>query len=275
MDNYKKRIRESFNRRADTYDNYAIIQKEVAGRIFDRLSGIKIKPKSILDLGCGTGSLTQKISALYPDAKIVPLDFSEEMLRICRSKVSKVNPICADIENIPIIESRFDLIISSLTFHWATDLYSTFLKIHELLKDDGCFLFSSIGPDTLLELREVLSKIDKQDRVNRFIDMHHYGDALLKIGFSDPVVDNEKIIVEYQSFSDVLKSLKKIGANTVEKIADKKLTRTDYQSALDGYSMNENSNYPVTYEVLYGLAWKKTPSNPKINEDVIPIQPIK
>jgi len=275
LDNYKKRIRESFNRRADTYDNYAIIQKEVAGRIFDRLSGIKIKPKSILDLGCGTGSLTQKISALYPDAKIVPLDFSEEMLRICRSKVSKVNPICADIENIPIIESRFDLIISSLTFHWATDLYSTFLKIHELLKDDGCFLFSSIGPDTLLELREVLSKIDKQDRVNRFIDMHHYGDALLKIGFSDPVVDNEKIIVEYQSFSDVLKSLKKIGANTVEKIADKKLTRTDYQSALDGYSMNENSNYPVTYEVLYGLAWKKTPSNPKINEDVIPIKPIK
>ena len=275
MDNYKKRIRESFNRRADTYDNYAIIQKEVAGRIFDRLSGIKIKPKSILDLGCGTGSLTQKISALYPDAKIVPLDFSEEMLRICRSKVSKVNPICADIENIPIIESRFDLIISSLTFHWATDLYSTFLKIHELLKDDGCFLFSSIGPDTLLELREVLSKIDKQDRVNRFIDMHHYGDALLKIGFSDPVVDNEKIIVEYQSFSDVLKSLKKIGANTVEKIADKKLTRTDYQSALDGYSMNENSNYPVTYEVLYGLAWKKTPSNPKINEDVIPIKSIK
>ena len=275
MDNYKKRIRESFNRRADTYDNYAIIQKEVAGRIFDRLSGIKIKPKSILDLGCGTGSLTQKISTLYPDAKIVPLDFSEEMLRICRSKVSKVNPICADIENIPIIESRFDLIISSLTFHWATDLYSTFLKIHKLLKDDGCFLFSSIGPDTLLELREVLSKIDKQDRVNRFIDMHHYGDALLKIGFSDPVVDNEKIIVEYQSFSDVLKSLKKIGANTVEKIADKKLTRTDYQSALDGYSMNENSNYPVTYEVLYGLAWKKTPSNPKINEDVIPIKPIK
>jgi len=275
LDNYKKRIRESFNRRADTYDNYAIIQKEVAGRIFDRLSGIKINPKSILDLGCGTGSLTQKISALYPDAKIVPLDFSEEMLRICRSKVSKVNPICADIENIPIIESRFDLIISSLTFHWATDLYSTFLKIHELLKDDGCFLFSSIGPDTLLELREVLCKIDKQDRVNRFIDMHHYGDALLKIGFSDPVVDNEKIIVEYQSFSDVLNSLKKIGANTVEKIADKKLTRTDYQSALDGYSMNENSNYPVTYEVLYGLAWKKTPSNPKINEDVIPIKPIK
>tara|TARA_Y100000766_G_scaffold267776_1_gene263284 strand:+ start:720 stop:1547 length:828 start_codon:yes stop_codon:yes gene_type:complete len=275
LDNYKKRIRESFNRRADTYDNYAIIQKEVAGRIFDRLSGIKINPKSILDLGCGTGSLTQKISALYPDAKIVPLDFSEEMLRICRSKVSKVNPICADIENIPIIESRFDLIISSLTFHWATDLYSTFLKIHELLKDDGCFLFSSIGPDTLLELREALSKIDKQDRVNRFIDMHHYGDALLKIGFSDPVVDNEKIIVEYQSFSDVLNSLKKIGANTVEKIADKKLTRTDYQSALDGYSMNENSNYPVTYEVLYGLAWKKTPSNPKINEDVIPIKPIK
>ena len=275
MDNYKKRIRESFNRRADTYDNYAIIQKEVAARIFDRLSGIKIKPKSILDLGCGTGSLTQKISALYPNAKIIPLDFSEEMLRICCSKVNKANPICADIENIPINESRFDLIISSPTFHWATDLYSTFLKIHKLLKDGGCFLFSSIGPDTLFELREALSKIDNQERVNRFIDMHHYGDALLKIGFTDPVVDNEKIIVEYQSFSDVLQSLKKIGANTVEKVADKKLTRRDYIGASHGYSINENSNYPVTYEVLYGLAWKKTPSNPKINEDVIPIKAIK
>ena len=275
MDNYKKRIRESFNRRADTYDKYAIIQKEVAGRIFDRLSGIKIQPKSILDLGCGTGFLTQKISALYPDAKIIPLDFSEEMLRICRSKVNKTNPICADIENIPINESCFDLIISSLTFHWATDLYSIFLKIHKLLKDDGCFLFSSIGPDTLFELREALSKIDKQERVNRFIDMHHYGDALLKIGFSDPVVDNEKIIVEYRSFSDVLKSLKKIGANTVEKISKKRLSKNDFKTAQDAYNIDENSNYPVTYEVLYGLAWKKTPSNPKINEDVIPIKPIK
>ena len=275
MDNYKKRIRESFNRRADTYDNYAIIQKEVAGRIFDRLSGIKIQPKSILDLGCGTGSLTQKISALYPDAKIIPLDFSEEMLRICRSKVNKANPICADIENIPINESCFDLIISSLTFHWATDLYSIFLKIHELLKNDGCFLFSSIGPDTLFELRGALSKIDKQERVNRFIDMHHYGDALLKIGFSDPVVDNEKIIVEYQSFSDVLKSLKKIGANTVEKISKKRLSKNDFKTVQDAYKTDENSNYPATYEVLYGLAWKKTPSNPKINEDVIPIKPVK
>ena len=275
MNNYKKRIRESFNRRADTYDNYAIIQKEVAGRIFDRLSGIKIQPKSILDLGCGTGFLTQKISALYPDAKIIPLDFSEEMLRICRSKVNKANPICADIENIPINESCFDLIISSLTFHWATDLYSIFLKIHELLKNDGCFLFSSIGPDTLFELRGALSKIDKQERVNRFIDMHHYGDALLKIGFSDPVVDNEKIIVEYRSFSDVLKSLKKIGANTVEKISKKRLSKNDFKTAQDAYNIDENSNYPVTYEVLYGLAWKKTPSNPKINEGVIPIKPIK
>ena len=275
MDNYKKRIRESFNRRAKTYDNYSIIQKEVANRVFDRLSAIKIKPKLILDLGCGTGSLTQKISVLYPDAKIIPLDFSEKMLRICRSKVNDASPVCADIENIPINESCFDLIISSLTFHWATDLYGTFLKSYKLLKNDGCFLFSSIGPDTLFELRNALLKVDAHERVNRFIDMHHYGDALLKIGFSDPVVDNEKIIVEYNSFCDVLKSLKKIGANTVEKISEKKLSKRDYRTALDGYEINENSNYPVTYEVLYGLAWKKTPSNPKINEDVIPKKKVK
>ena len=275
MDNYKKRIRESFNRRANTYDSYGIIQKEVADRVFDRLSAIKIQPNLILDLGCGTGFLTQKISALYPDAKIISLDFSEKMLRICRSKVNHTSPVCADIENIPIKESCFDLIISSLTFHWATDLYGTFLKTHQLLKNNGCFLFSSIGPDTLFELRAALNKVDSSERVNRFIDMHHYGDALLKIGFSDPVVDNEKIIVEYKSFSDVLKSLKKIGANTVEKVSDKKLSKNNYRTARDSYKMNKNTNYPVTYEVLYGLAWKKTPSNPKINEDVIPIKKIK
>ena len=275
MDNYKKRVKESFNRRADSYDSYAIIQQEVANRVSDRLSAIKIQPKLILDLGCGTGSLTQKISVLYPDAKIISLDFSVEMLKICRSKINQADPVCADIENIPISELSFDLIISSLTFHWATDLYSTFLKIHKLLKNNGCFLFSSMGPDTLFELRDALSKVDDHERVNHFIDMHHYGDSLLKIGFSDPVVDNEKIIIEYQSFSDVLKSLKKIGANTVEKITDKKLSRSDYRTVLDGYGINENSNYPVTYEVLYGLAWKKTLSNPKINEDVIPIKKIK
>mgnify|MGYP006201299779 CR=1 FL=1 len=275
MDDYKLKIHNSFSSKAESYDAYAKIQKVVAERMIERLDVMNFTPKNILDLGCGTGLLTSLLNKRYNDSRIISVDFSSEMLKTCFEKDVKSSFVCADIEYLPFKSMNFDLVISNFTLHWCQNLQKILLDVQNNLTDKGIFFFSTLGPDSLNELREAFLEVDRFNHVNNFIDMHHYGDALLKIGFSDPVVDNEKIIVEYQSFSDVLKSLKKIGANTLEKIADKKLKKTDYQSALDGYGVNEKSNYPVTYEVLYGLAWKKTPSNPKINEDVIPIKPIK
>ncbi len=274
MDTFKKRVQRSFNRNAESYDKFGIIQREVSTRMIERLSLIKIKPAKVLDLGCGTGFLSTDLIKIFPEANIVSVDFAEEMLRVCGGKSDKITTVCADIEELPFENNKFDLIISSLTFHWCVDLFKTLSKSYSLLKQNGCLVFSSIGPDTLCELHKTLKSIDALDHVNSFIDMHHYGDALLKIGFTDPVVDNEKIIIEYETFSGVMKSIKKIGAGTLENPSNRKFSKTDYKNITGTYPRNSNSNYPVTYEVLYGLSWKKPKLNPKNNMDVIPIKEV-
>tara|TARA_B100001113_G_scaffold109431_1_gene88642 strand:+ start:1051 stop:1875 length:825 start_codon:yes stop_codon:yes gene_type:complete len=272
LKDFKKRVQNSFNRKASSYDEYAILQKEVSRRMSEKLNMIKTQPKKILDLGCGTGFLTEELSKNYPNTDIISVDFSESMLKICRDKFKNCKVICADIDHLPLAPSKFDLIISSLTFHWCDDIYKIFQQAYNLLSNNGNLIFSSIGPDTLFELNNAMKKIDNQDHVNHFIDMHHYGDALLEIGFNDPVVDNEKITIEYEEFKDVLKSIKNIGANVLDDKNSRYLTRKDFKLIEHNYKRNEESNYPVTYEVLYGVSWKKPPMNPINNRDVIPIK---
>ena len=144
MDKFKKRVQISFNRNAESYDKFGIIQREVSTRMIERLSLIKIQPVNILDLGCGTGFLSEALIKLFPESHIISVDFAEDMLRVCRRKSNKITTVCADIEELPFENNKFDLIISSLTFHWCNDLYRTLLKSYNLLKNNGCLVFSSI-----------------------------------------------------------------------------------------------------------------------------------
>ncbi len=144
MDKFKKRVQISFNRNAESYDKFGIIQREVSTRMIERLSLIKIQPVNILDLGCGTGFLSEALIKLFPESHIISVDFAEDMLRVCRRKSNKITTVCADIEELPFENNKFDLIISSLTFHWCNDLYRTLLKSYNLLKNNGCLVFSQL-----------------------------------------------------------------------------------------------------------------------------------
>ena len=149
-----------------------------------------------------------------------------------------------------------------------------FSDIHRFLKDKGLFLFTTVGPSTLQELRDAYLFVDEEQHINTFSDMHLYGDSLLKHGFHDPVMDIENIVIEYNSFKDVLSSLKKTGANTVIGQEPKFISKSSYNKLAKNYPLNNtNKRLPVTYEMIYGLAWK---NNLKSNENigVIPIKNI-
>ena len=68
--NYKRKI---FNRSAKSYDEFSILQNDVSDNLFDRLVDLKLNPKLILDLGCGTGRNGKILKNIYKDAKIVPV----------------------------------------------------------------------------------------------------------------------------------------------------------------------------------------------------------
>ena len=274
MKSDKNKIKHSFDNKAFSYDDYAIVQKEVSNRLLERLSVIKIQPENILDIGCGTGNLSKMISDLFPNATLNCLDISFNMLSESYKKNPNFNFILSDAENMPFKNNKFDLIVSSFTLHWCDEIEKIFFDIHRFLKYDGLFLFTTVGPSTLEELRKAYSFIDKEPHTNNFSDMHLYGDSLLKFGFHDPVMDTEKIVIEYESFQDVLNSLKKTGANTVIGQQPKFFNKSSYQQLSENYPINTaNNRLPVTYEMIYGIAWKNLPNSIE-NTEVIPIKKI-
>jgi tRNA (cmo5U34)-methyltransferase len=105
------------------------------------------KPQRILDLGCGTGNLTQRILDHFPDAQIDVLDLSEEILEESRKRFannSKINYIQADFKNMNLSEVTYDLVMSSIAIHHVEDPFKLKLykNVFHSLKMDGLFIFA-------------------------------------------------------------------------------------------------------------------------------------
>jgi len=250
-------VRKAFNKASNAYDDNAFLQKEIATRLDSKLDIITSNSDVVLDLGAGTGLLTKKLINRFPKSQILCLDFAQNSLKNNNSK----NKVCANANHLPFADNSVDIVISSLMMQWCDDLNQLFCEIHRVLKNDGLFLFSTFGPDTLKELKKSWSVVDDQTHVNTFTDMHDIGDQLLTNGFLSPVMEMEKITLTYQTVTDLLRDLKAIGAQSVGQ-RSKSLTGKDkFQLMVKMYeSYRADGKLPATYEVIYGHAWNKNPT---------------
>jgi malonyl-CoA O-methyltransferase len=148
---------------------------------------------------------------------------------------------------------------SSLALQWVGDLQASFKEIRRVLKPGGLFIFASFGPDTLQELRAASSGVDGHHHVNRFIDMHDVGDALVHAGFSNPVMEMEQITLTYDDLPALLRDLKAIGAHTVlEGRREGLMGKSAWQQLRRNYDKyRQDDRLPATYEVVYGHAWSE------------------
>jgi len=275
----KQQVRDSFNKAAETYDAFAIVQREVCKRLLERLDYIKIEPKMILDIGAGTGQGNQGLARCYPDAQIIAMDLAENMLLINRAKTSlqpglaeKVKNlfnsrpahqfVCADAEQLPFADASMDMVFSSLTIQWCSNLSKLFNEFRRVLKPGGLLMFTTLGAETLHELRASWAEVSDKIHVNHFTDMHDIGDALYNVQVENPVMDNETIVLNYQSIKQILIELKAVGAHNQNMGREKALTgKNRLQAMYKAYEkFRTDEGFPVTYEVLYGHAWNpRTP----------------
>ncbi len=277
----KAKVRKNFDRAANTYDAAAILQKEVASRLLERLDYIRIQPKRILDLGCGTGTITADMLKRYPKAEIIALDLAFNMLKKTQQHGSwfskKPRCVCADAESLPLKNDSIDLLISNLMLQWSNDLQAVFNGFQRVIAPKGLLMFTTFGPDTLKEIRASWADVDNSPHTSQFTDMHDIGDALLKAGFSDPVMDMEIITMTYDSVQDAMKDIKNIGASNAVKGRNKglmgKQRLADFKAAYERFKQADDL-YPITWEVVYGHAW--APQNLQIKgyNKIIPIQTV-
>lgn len=271
----KARVKTSFNRAADTYDAAAVLQKEVRERMFSRLELVKIAPDAILDAGSGTGQASPLLQQRYPQSRITQLDMALRMLT--KSRDSQTSPwkkfrsrllgipydhaVCGDIENLPLATGSMGLVWSNLAIQWCNDLDKVFAEAHRVLQPDGLFTFSTFGPDTLKELREASAVDADHVHVSRFIDMHDIGDALVRAGFSAPVLDVEHFVLTYEDVYAVMRDLKAIGAHNAAAGRRRGLEGKGFlQGLAERYEgFRKEGKLPATFEVVYGHAWKPEP----------------
>lgn len=259
MNQIKPNIKRSFDRAAEHYDKYAVLQKEVGLRMLERLDYFKISPQWILDLGAGTGHTSKALLKRYKSS-LCALDLSFNMARACKEQsqwLRRPFAVCGDAEALPILDKSMDLVFSNMTLQWVQNIKQSILEIKRVARPGACILFSTLGPDTLKELRECWAGIDEYQHVNTFLDMHHLGDVMLELGFENPVMDMEHFTLTYTEASVLMRELKWIGAHTVQGNRRTSLTGKSKMKALvNAYeAYRQDGVLPATYEVIYGHAW--------------------
>jgi malonyl-CoA O-methyltransferase len=262
----KRFVRRSFERAARRYDESAFLQREVGGRLLSHLDPIRIDPARLVDLGSGTGMFFDALRQRYPKAQTLGVDIALAMLARSRARspwwrraLGSGAPalVCADAERLPLAGASAQLVFSNLTLQWCR--YGAFFgETARVLEAGGLLLFSTFGPDTLKELRSAFMASDDREHVNRFVDMHDLGDALVHAGFVDPVMEMEAITLEYQTVEAMARDLKAIGAHNVLPGRPRGLSgRGRWKKMVERYeSMRRGGALPATFEVIYGHAWK-------------------
>lgn len=282
----RQHIKAHFSHAAPSYEEAAILQKTVAERVDERLELTTIEVQTVLDVGSGTGLLTEKVIARYPLAKCFAVDLSESMLlqsqprlqtprfpalgstinhflQSCSLTKGFANKIAAtrinaDVYQLPFADNSVDLIVSNLMLQWCDDLDAVFAEFRRVLRPEGLLMFTTFGPDTLKELRQAWQTADSDyEHVNHFIDMHDIGDALIRAGFGQPVMDMELFTLTYDKPMGVLKDLKAIGATNANQNRSQGLMgKTKFHAMLEAYEgLRKEGKIPATYEVVHGHAW--------------------
>ena len=266
-------VARSFDAAAANYDDHAVLQREVEDRLLERVPYFELEPTRILDLGCGTGRGSAALRALFPKAQVVSLDQSQAMLQASLRRSGPRNladqpesaMVRADMHGLPFAPRRFDLVFSSLTVQWSAQEPDLFREILRVLRPGGLFLFSSLGPGTLQELRSAWASVDGAPHVNDYVDLQQLGDALVAAGFSDPVMDMETIVLEYREVLALMKDLKGIGATNAALARRQGLTSPKtLRAVIRAYeAFRQGERYPASYEVLYGATFGPPEGQPQ------------
>lgn len=266
----KRQLRRSFGRAATTYDQAAVLQREICMRALERLDLVRLDPHLIVDAGSGTGFGARALSKRYPRATVLELDLADAMVRTARA----LRPwwsrwtggrrevfVCGDNERMPIRDGAAGMIWSNLAFQWSNDLPGVFAECRRVLRAEGLLTFTTFGPDTLKELRQAFPPAPGAVHVNRFLDMHDIGDMLVHAGFANPVMDMEVLTLTYEGAEQLMRELKALGAHNITGGRGRGLTgRGTLQQLKNRYEAHRrDGRLPATFEVIYGHAWKPQP----------------
>ncbi len=260
-------VRRRFARAARSYAGASRLEAEVGTRMLERLDYVKLAPRRVLDAGCGPAREAGMLAKRYRGAPLIGLDSALPMLALAGAGGFSFNPfsgkrsplrVCADMERIPLAAASVGLVWSNMALHWTPDPLAALKEFHRVLEPEGLLMFSTLGPDTLAELRAAAGAA----RVHRFPDMHDVGDLLMAAQFSNPVMDTERLTIVYAGGDALLADLRASGQTSALAARPRGLAGKAFLADLTRRLDRARGprGLAVTYEVVYGHAWRGRPA---------------
>ena len=245
-------VKKRFKRSLGTYEEAAIAQMQMNTRLCGYLNERDIEGQlRILEIGCGTGTLTKQLFQSLDIHEIFLNDIVEEIINPVQNILSyndfdKYSFVIGDAEEITF-PAGLDIVVSGSTFQWFKDLPGMFKKIYDALKPGGILMFSTFGLRNLMEIKEISGK-----------GLEYYSPTDLKqiaSGYFEILNLEEEIIPLY--FADVMsviQHVKKTGVNAVSSVNWSKSYYHDFLNKYESYKTKRG--YSLTYNPIYFIGRK-------------------
>jgi len=221
---------------------------------------IDIRPRHILDLGSALGAGSEQLAKRFRRARVLSIDTSAQMLMTARDNrgwFSRVREVQADARRLPLPTASVELIFANMLLPFIDDLAGCLREVARVLCKGGVFLFSTLGPASLSELRDTWASIDDGQHVRGFADMHNLGDALVAAGLRDPVLDVDDLSVTYRDIDALFRDLTAAGARNSLRARRQSLTGKGRLELLRErlHSGKRGGVLCLNLELVYGHAW--------------------
>jgi malonyl-CoA O-methyltransferase len=258
------RVRRNFSCRAEEYDRYAVVQKRVVRELLERLGAEKVLSGAALEVGTGTGELTEGLLRLCPHVRPIVSDLAHGMTRLASGRLPGISSLDADAHALPVRDGALGLLYSTSVYQWVEDLPLAFREAARVLVPGGLFACALFAERTLWELREAhrlaASEQGGHSHTQSFPSESEVRSALEGAGFASIEIASCDEIDLHPDVPSLLRALKRIGAGNAAADRPEGLSpRRIIQRMIESYEEKHRRDgfIPATYQVLYVMARKR------------------
>lgn len=253
MTTFKQKVSRAFGQAAPFYDAHAGLQESIAGRLIASLEPWKgiIPSGPIVELGCGTGFLTEKLVDLYPDRVIEATDLSEGMVQYARQKLKGPDPLSfsvLDAEDPPYEEPHYALTVGNFVSHWFKNPAQTLGKWLTATKPGGLLLVSFPGNESFPAWKKHCRELGLPFTANALPDVE---EMVVKMSVGPSQVDfyEDTVTQTFDSPRHFFRHLKQTGSSVQRQ--GRTLSAKEMRLLLDHWEQAAGESITVTYHVVF------------------------
>ncbi len=243
----KTLVKRRFWRASSTYDTNAVIQKQIAHHLMGLWPTDGTPVNDILEIGCGTGTVSRLLRERFPDAQLTLWDLSLSSKLITEFGASCALTACdaeTAIRELP--DESTDAVVSASTVQWFNSLPAFLRQVHRILRPGGKALISTFGPETMREINSTLGKSSPYPAIDTLRRM-------VPDGLSVEHIAEDTLTLTFPSPIDALRHVRLTGVNALHTASPAAVTR----ALLRDYPTLPSSEAPLTYQPIYIILTKR------------------